>query len=335
MLSTNDIITNILNLDEDEFFSADQSVLSPREEQLLDQEYLGVAVNAPRKIEIGSRDKLPLIMAVQFSGDRDWDMPLRDNCVLVGTNLRDGTVRFAKAFVSEKELRSRSSLEKEPKGPKPSGLALDAAQLSELDVKGRLHIKWETGIWALGVIYYDWPSNTVVVELWGDEKPTPSPAMSVSPEPDPRGAAFLPCFLPTAKTPKSPESGLTFTGEFKVEDEKQQLNIFGSFAVRIRDFHLPAQKLVHQFHDGRQQNVAAVVPVTLAVLGLDWAVPIQFDWAVPVYGEPLAVGMPASGCFAINAFASGHNTQTLSPGKYVCYLIMDGRIFGPKTLQVN
>ena len=332
MVSTNDIVAKILNLDEDEFFSADQSVLGPRDEQLLDLDYFGVAVNAPPRIETGSRGKLPLIMATQFSGDRGWDIRLRDNCILVSTNLQDGTVQFAKAFVSEKELRSRGRLEKVPKGPKPPGLAIAAAQLTELDPKGRLHIKWNSGIWALGVIYYDWPSNTVVVELQGDEEVKPSPAIPVSPEPDPRGAAFFPRYLPTDKTPKPPESGLTFTGEFKVKDKKQQLNIFGSFAVPVRDFHLPAQKLVHQFPDGRQENVAAVVPVTLAVLGLDWEEPIQFDWAMPVYGEPLAVGMLARGCFAIDALA---NAQALSPGKYVCYLIMDGRIFGPKTLQVN
>ncbi len=159
MVSANDIAANILNFDENEFFSANQSVLESREEQLLDQDYFGVAVNAPWEIEIGSRGKLPLIMAAQFSGDRDWDMPLRDNCILVGTNLQDGTVRFAKAFVSEKELRSRSSLEKEPKGPKPPGLSMKSANLKLVDARQRLHFKWNTGIWALGVIYYDWPSN--------------------------------------------------------------------------------------------------------------------------------------------------------------------------------
>ncbi|HFQ81469.1 MAG TPA: hypothetical protein ENK33_08880 [Desulfobacterales bacterium] len=335
MVSTNDIAANILDFDEDEFFSAEPPVLEPREEQLLDQDYFGVAVNVPREIETGSRDKLPLIMAAKFSGTRDWDMPLRDNCVLVGTNLQDGTVRFAKAFVSKKELQSRGRPEREPnRGPKPPGLALAAAQLSALDARERLHIEWETGLWSLGVIYYDWPSNTVVVELLGDENITSFPAVPVSPEPDPRGAAFLPCFLPTAKTPQPPESGLAFTGEFKVENEKQHLNIFGSFVVKVQDFHLPAQKSAYQFHDEKQPNIAAVVPVTLAVLGLDWDEPLQFDWAVPVYGGPLTVGMPANGCFAIDAFATGHNAPVLRPGKYVCYLIMDGRIFGPKTLQV-
>ena len=334
MAGTEKIMANILNLNEKEFFSADRSVLAQRESRLLDMDFFGVAVNAPPRIFTARHDKLPLIMATRSSGERGWDVRLADNCILVGTNLQDGTVHFANALVSEKELRSRGGREKVAKGPKPPGLALAAAQLTELDAKGRLHIKWNTGKWALGVIYYDWPSNTVVVELQGDEDVTPSPAMPVSPVPNPRGVAFLPCYLPTGKTPKPPGSGLTFTSEFKVKDEEQQLNIFGSFAVPVRDFHLPAQKLVHQFPDGRQENVAAVVPVTLAVLGLDWEEPIQFDWGVPVYGKPLTVGMLARGSFSIDALAAGTRTE-LSCGKYVCYIVMDGRIFGPNILEIS
>lgn len=331
MVNFNEIIGTVLNFTEEEFFSVEPSLLTPRESQLLNLNFWGVAVNAPAQISTKDRDKLPLLMAFRYSGERGWDIALRDNCILVGTNLQDGSVHFANGLISEKELQNRGNEEKAPKGPKPSGLATAAAQLTELDPKGRLPITWDTGTWALGVIYYDWPSNTVVVELQGDEVVKPLSAKPVKPDPDPRGGANLPSYLPISQTPKSPESGLTFTGEFKVEDEKQQLNIFGSFTVPVRDFHLPDQQLVHTFEKGKQQNVAAVVPVTLAVLGLDWEEPIQFDWAVPVYGKPLAVGMMARGCFAINALAKA---QALGPGKYVCYLIMDGGIFGPQTLQV-
>jgi hypothetical protein len=343
MASTAEIIARILNLTENEFFGVDQSVLSPRESRLLDTEFFGVAVNAPRQIMTGRHDKLPLIMATRLSGERDWDVRLRDNCILVGTNLRDGTVRFANALVSEKELRSRGGRQKVAKGPKPPGLALAAAQLTELDARGRLHIKWNTGTWALGVIYYDWPSNTVVVELKGDEAAQRSPARSVHPPPNPACAGpgglpkkeigVLPCYLPISKTPRFPDSGVSFTAEFRVEQGRQSLNIFGAFTLPVMDFHLPEKKVVDQFQDGRRENVAAVVPMTMAVLALDWEVPLKFDWAVPVYGEQLRVGMSARGCFAINALATG-NKQALSPGKYICYIVADGRIFGPRSFEI-
>ena len=332
MASTEDIMAGILNLTEDEFFSAEQTEMTQREFQLVDLDFWGVVVNAPGEIKTNEHEKLPLFIATRYSGERGWDVPLKDNCILVGTNLRDGTVHFRKAFVSERELVGRWHEITPPRGSKPTGLPIRSAGIRSVDVRQRLDVKWNTGIWAMGVINNDWPSNTVIVEQQGDEVVKPLTAQPVNPDPDPRGAAFLPCYLPTGQTPKSPESGLTFTGEFKVEDEKQQLNIFGSFAVQVRDFHLPAKQLVHTFEKGKQQNVAAVVPVTLAVLGMDWDEPLQIDWAVPVYGKPLAVGMMARGCFAINALAEA---QALGPGKYVCYLILDGRIFGPKTLQVT
>ena len=90
---------------------------------------------------------------------------------------------------------------------------------------------------------------------------------------------------------------------------------------------------MHEFQDGHQERVAAVVPVTLAVVGLDWDKPLQCDWAVPVYGEPLEAGMPGRGYFAVDAFASDSSLE-LDPGKYACYLIVDGRIYDPKILQV-
>ena len=103
---------------------------------------------------------------------------------------------------------------------------------------------------------------------------------------------------------------------------------------KVRGFHLPGNQVVHQFLDGRREKVAAVVPVTLAVLGLDWDVPLRFDWAVPVYGDPLEAGMPARGSFAIDALGTG-NTRSLGPGKHVCYIVMDGRIIGPIDLPVE
>ena len=333
MKAIKEIVASILDLTEKEFFSADRSVFAPRESRLLDMDFWGVAVNAPRQIWTDRHDKLPLIMATRFSGERGWEVRLRDNCILVGTNLQDGSVHFANALVTEKELRSRGGREKVPKGPKPPGLASAAAQLTELDARGRLHIRWNTGIWSLGVIYYDWSSNTVVVDLKGDEEAKPRLARSVRPEPNPLGVPALPCYLPMPQTPQPPDSGISFRVEFRVEQGQQKLNVFGAFAVPVRELHLPQQKVVHQFKDGRKENVAAVVPVTLAVLALDWDLPLRFDWAVPVYGEELKVGLLARGCFAFDALASG-DVQAFDPGKYVCYMIMDGRTFGPQSLQV-
>ncbi len=330
--SSAETVAEILDLSEDEFFSNDQSFLVQREERLLDVDFSGIAVNAPQRILTHRHDKLPLIMAVCSSGERDWAVNLVDNCFLVGMNLQDGSVHLVNPFVNEKELRSRNKEKSQPKCPKPPGLALETVQLTELDARDLLHMKWNTGNWSFGVIYYDWPSNTVEVELKGVKKRKPLSAGPISPEPDFSCSGALPGFLATPRTPPSPVSGVDVSVEACVERGRQRLFVFGAFTVPVRAFHLPSQGLVHKFQNGREENVAAVIPVTMAVIGLDWDESLQFDWAVPVYSEALKVGMPARGCFAIDALEGG-NAKDFVPGKYLCYIIMDGRIFGPQAFS--
>lgn len=331
MTSSKDIVDNILNLNDDEFFSQDPKMMRPRKSQLLRLDYFGIAINSPVEITIDDHDRLPLVMAAQYSGERGWDIPIKENCILVGTNLEDGTVKFSKAFINKKAMRNRGKKEILPKGPKPSGLAKKAVVISRLDPFDLLSMQWEAGKWAFGVLYYDWPSNPITIELKGEKSVTPSPVLTVHPDPNPRGTGFLPCYLPTAQTPHPPESGLVFKGELKM-DEKQQLNIFGSFNIKTRKFHLPKETLVHQFDDGIQQTISAVIPATLTVLRLDWKTPLRFDWRIPVYGEPLGVGMPATGYFSLNALADHGGFE---PGQYILYIILDGQIFGPKILKLN
>lgn len=336
MASTAEVAKDILNFSGDAFFSADRSILAPRESRLLDTDFLGIAVNAPLHISTGRRHRLPLIMAARFSGRRDWNVPLRENCILVGTDLEDGTVHFSKVFVSKKELPSRGKREKVPRGPKPPGLALAAAQLTALDARRLLHMEWNTGIWSLGVIYYDWPSNTVEVKLEGDKKiKVPSAARPISPEPDLLDAAALPSYLPLPGSPKLPESGVNFNVETGADKSHLNLIVHGAFSVVAKAFDLPKQKIVRRFKNGRKENVSAVVPVTMAVLGLDWDEPLRFDWAVPVYGKEIVTpGMPVHGFFTIQVPAC-QGTVRLSTGKYICYIIMDGRIFGPESFEIT
>ncbi len=333
MASREEIVSVLLNFTEDEFFDADEDVLESREDQLLEADFFGIAVNAPQEVATDLHDDVPLIMAICSSGERDWDVSLSDNCIMVGTNLIDGTVHFANAFVTEKELQSRGFIEKTPKGSRPPGLAMEAAQLTSLDTRERLDMEWNSGGWSLGIINYDWPSNTVEVELLGDEKIDFPPARSVFPEPAAPGVETTPYYQPVAQTPQLSELGAALTVEVFMKEGLQRLYVFGAFAVPVRPFHLPDQEIVNVMPDGREENVAAVVPVTFAVLGLDWDEPLQFDWQVPVYGAKLEPGMPALGNFAIDALDMG--TVQFDPGEYLCYIVMDGRIFGPQSFQIR
>jgi hypothetical protein len=330
MTATQEIVEKVLNLRDDQFFTADRSVLSPRESQLLEMDFSGVAVNAPGQVFTNQHDTLPLVIASSFSGDRDWDVSLRDNCILVASNLDDGTVRVANALLTEKELTSRGGRSRHPKGPKPSGLAEVASQLTEVDARGRLNIDWTPAMWAIGVLYFDWPSNTVVVRLDDGIPARRGTARSIYPAHNP-DVPESPDYLPASETPEPPESGVSFQVRFGTKGARQSLTVNGAFAVPFRDSYVPEQEIVHEFRDGSRREVRAVVPVTLIMLKLDEVSPWQFDWAVPVYDEPSAAEA-ARGFFNIDALASGDSD--LDAGSYACYIIADGKIFGPREFKV-
>jgi hypothetical protein len=326
MIATSEIVANILNLTEEEYFSVDRIALAARQRLLLSSDYTGIAVNAPASIRTGQHSKLPLVMAMRMSGDRDWEVGLRDNCILVGTNLHTGKVHFANGLASDKELTSRGGRIKQPKGSKPPGLAVVAAQIIELDPRNRLHLPWDTGLWSLGVLYYDWPSNTVTVKLEGNG-PAEQPAVRAI-FPISTGGGDLPSYQPTAKTPPYPAAGAVFTVEAKKVQDQPQLIVHGAFTTTIKDYHLATSP------GSGPSGPAAIVPITFVILGLDWKFPRPFTWAVPVQERSsVAPGKTAHGTFAIDALAGG--VTPLDPGRYVAYIIMDGRIFGPQSFQVT
>lgn len=326
-------VAEILDLTEKAFFGQDQSLIDEREAMLLDTGFEGIAVNAPHQILTAKHDSLPLAIAARYSGTRGWAVPLKDNTLLVAMNLESGKVNFSKAFSSERDATNRWPEPKEPRGAIPSGLAISTASLKLLDVRQQLNIDWMSGKWALGAIYYDWPSNIITLDIEGEKKQKSHPLLSIKPTPDLRGSAFLPNYLPTGQTPPQPESGLIFKTSFKVEKSEPQLNVFGSFSLPIDDFHLPAKKMEHHFLDGSKKNVAALIPVTFAVIGLDWDEPIQFDWIVPVYGENAQREMSVKGNFSIDALTTDLSVE-LPAGEYVCYILTPGQIFGPNTFLV-
>ncbi|WDP92881.1 MAG: hypothetical protein HUN04_25425 [Desulfobacter sp.] len=330
---TDESIEPLMAFSDDEFFSSDSLVLRTREAGLLDKDFSGVAVSAPQHIWTTDVDWLPLVMAIAQSGDRDWEIRLPANCILAGTNMRTGAVRFAAAFGHETGNKTPIDGSPDLDGPKPPGLALRMAQMTRLDAR-RLQMDWDTGTWSIGVINFDQASNTVVVELHGDREPVPLMSTPVHPEPASRAIGGMPCYRPTAKTPDPPEYGLRFSSEYSMEGNTPRLNIFGAFTLSIHDYHLAGEKSMHHLKDGGRTDIAAVIPVTLAVVGLNREAPVRFDWAVPVYGKPLARGMLGRGYFSINALAGGEKA-VFPPGKNLCYIIMNGKIFGPEPIKVT
>lgn len=332
MASTADVLNRVLNFGEEQFFAADTAALSQREGTLLLTDFTGVAVNAPRVIPLGRRNTLPFVVALRSDGKRGWDVPLRDNAILVGVNLDDGAVRLANALETPKERANRGGREQEERGD-PANLSSISAVVTAIDARQQLRIEWTSSTWSLALLNFDWASNIVSVSLQGDRRQAPAAARSVSPAPNPAcgGAAdALPCYLPSAD-PGAAVGGASFTLAL-VRGAAPRLEARGVFALRLRGRQIAPPGTVHVLAGGRRENVAAIVPMTLALVRLDSGKPLQFDWAVPVYGATAQVGARASGAFAIDALA-GSNAK-LTPGRYAAYLIFDETIVGPRPLEV-
>jgi len=344
MASAQEIAASVLKLTDEEFFGADSSALNRRERQLMDAGFVGVAANAPTAINIDKFGELPIVIASRCSGKRAWDVPLRENCFLVGTNLRDASVSFGRPFVTERELASRGGRVKREKGPAPDNLPTAAATVRRFDARQKLKMKWQPGSWSLGVIHYDWGSNTVTVKLTREkpEEEAPVPKRVVDPEPNLAGVVkggvlkkpveSLPCYSPMSRTPKIAKPGAAFAVEHVFgQGAAASLSIYGAFLTTVRDYHLPGRGARYKFADGQEETVAAVVPITLALVDVGCKHPYRYDWAVPIYGkDELRPGAPTKGYFAL---AVGGEGPKLPPGKYAAYVIVDGMICGPEMLE--
>jgi hypothetical protein len=323
--STAEIVDRILDFGTSGPDQVNSAEVSRREQQLLDEDYWGVAVNAPRSIDTRQQSSLPVWVAVRLSGERDYKIPVKSNAVLVASNLEDGSVRSGLAFISEKELNSRAGSRAPRRRGPPATLALRAAQLRCVDARLSLGLPWHRGTWSLALIYDDWMSNSTRVELAGTAgQPPPAPRTASPPE----GQGALPSYRRVATTPPTPNRGLAFALEPASQAGRQSLKVSGAFRVIVRPSHLAVDAPAVG-----AEPVRALVPLTLLITAIDSGAPLQFDWTIPVYGGPLAVGVSAEGCFAIDALQDA-DSEPLAAGPCVAFAVLDGQVYGPATFRV-
>lgn len=344
MVTSKEIASRLLNFSMRDFFDDDTSSFGELGDQLLDIDFEGLAINAPKAIQIDRFNKLPLILAAQQTSLRAWEVPLKKNCVMAGWNLYTTQTYFNTAFWEPQEQFRRKPA-KLKKTPKPEGSDAEAivGELFRIDAKARLELPWKPAKYLVVIISYGWVSNVVEVELQGGTLPETVEAKQVSPPMEggpvmaPKGAPTLakqkfPFYDVTSKTPKLSEQGIAFVIEPKTEDGAK-LAVYGAFATKVKPRYIPRQSIIHQLPDGRKRTVAAVVPMTFFILGLNWEVPMRWDWTIPVYSDQIPKeGTPLRGYFAIDAMAREENP--LPAGSYVGYIIMEENVFGPVKFEL-
>ena len=343
MSTSQEIASTVLNLTDHDFFLQDPSRVGKLDSKLLRTDFIGVAVNAPKEIRTGQQSKLPLVMGIRAASVRDWDVPIKKNCVLFASDLNTGDVRVCQANRKRPSTsRAKPRAEATPSRPSEEELEGTDAGVRFFDVVSLLEVPWKSGKYALGMISYDWVSNVVEVELKGESEAEIGAVKEVFPPPNPlpqkkgllkRAKPDLPYYEEVWKTPEAPAQGANFVVVASVGEAGQKIDVYGTFVTKAKKHFILEWPVVHRSVDGRELTAFAVVPMTLLILGLDWAVPRKYDWAVPVYGSgKTEAGAPLRGYFAIDAIKE--QADALPSGKYVAYVILDSGISGPRTFEV-
>jgi hypothetical protein len=347
MTNSEQVAASILKLRPDQFFAQDLD-LSKQEFELLKVGFQGVAVNAPESIDTGKQTKLPLVVGIGKTTRRQWEIYEPKNLSLVAWTPETAEVFLADAApprIKRPPVEIVSRMPPEPSEKPPYGLTASIRRIE--DVHGTLSLPWQPGRVRLAVIHHDWLSNVVEVQLTGEKEPAEGAQVKVRPEPradapEAQGGwmskAFgqakftLPCYETTPVSPKLAGEGLALAvGDKLVASDR--LPVYGTFAVKAREWHLREAGTVHLGQGGKKLPVVAVVPVTLLVVALDLPIPHRFDWGVPVYGEaPARTGGVLRGNFAIDALAGGQ--MRLDAGTYQAYAICDTYIQGPQSFTV-
>jgi hypothetical protein len=329
-----EIAATLLDFTDAEFLAAPDIDVHAREVRLLETDFIGIAINAQQRIVVDAQSVLPIAIATRYDGERDWDLPLVDNCLLVATDLSSGQVSVVPALVPPKVLASRGGTRHDRGGaarPPAEELEGAGAQLSWTELRSRMAIPWRSGRWSFELVYFDWLSNRVCVELAG-APPAPSGAATprtVSPLPA-APTPGLPTFQPTDRTPPTPAHGVRFALELDERGPARRLYVDGAFAGPARAHSLVAGMTLA---DGASAcPVAAVVPLTLLLVGANAVYPWRLDLAVPAYGAPAHEDEMLTGCFSLDALAGA---PAPGPGDYACYVVMDGAIHGPQPLHVT
>lgn len=328
-----DIASRILDFSNAEFAMAPEVDVHARELRLLDADFEGIAIAAQARLRTDTQQTLPIAFALRCDGERDWDIPISDNCLIVATEMQTGRVRIVPALTPLKVLASRAGPQARSAGPtRPPSEALAGygAQLGWTEARSRIQMPWRSGIWSFSLVYFDWVSNRVSVVLEGGaEEPSPAAPPTVDPLPDGR-LASLPTFVRNSRTPTTPATGVDFQLGVDARGAAKKLILDAAFETRLRPYSLVAGSTLRDAGETRQ--VAAIVPMTLMLVGIHSLRPWRRTLSVAVYGEQAQAGDTVQGCVSMDASAQ---TDVPEPGTYAAYLILDGAVHGPRTVQLT
>ncbi|MCO5165342.1 MAG: hypothetical protein M9894_03115 [Planctomycetes bacterium] len=335
-------------------------------DRLIDEGFLGVAVEAPARVTLGARATLPLVgvEAAPLSGAGGW-APVRLAAVACASALETREVRAALA-VPPADAGPPSF---PPEGDLP---ALEGAQyeMFEVDLRERLRLPWRPGTWVVGLLVREQVTNRVTVTLApgapGFVDPAVAALLSARPRPRypqpvwPRPAPGkpLPAYAPRPDSPPVPEApGIALAVERLVMDtDDAQVVVRGSFRLGVLEREVvrpgdPADAALLEtlaedaraealrdglaWQDPGDPEATAVVPITLVVTGAERPAPLVVRLQVPVRQpiDPTADAPEAMGHFALDLLAVEGGERLRGQTSFI-YALCGDVLAGPAAVAV-
>lgn len=269
-----------------------------------------VALGAPRQIDLDRHAEWPLLMALHYTGQREWEVRHQQNVWLLAVELNSGAARLGRLFnPGKRELTPEPSRSGNPPDAIDAGAVY--ASVQRLDLRRAMAGDWQPGRFAVTVIFYDLKSNTVVIELQGEGN-------SAKPLPIGQPSPFLTA-IDAALTPAIAD-GAALTRPSGV----------GRSTLVNLTFDLPRD---HQLLLIDREKRSPLLKASLLLLRLDDPWPTQMDFLAPIHLlKPASGAARLQGAVQLDLRAAAGRALS---GAYQAYLLAGDRVIGPWPLLLE
>jgi hypothetical protein len=259
-----------------------------------------VALGAPRSVPAGG--PVPVLVGSRMTGKRRWEAHWDQNACLAAVDLASGRSRTGWPFIPGKR-RPTPPPSGSGKPPDEVNAGSVGTAVQRIDVRQSIEIPPGPARLAVTLFFYDWISNTAVVEIKGEGKPAEAAPRSASKflgKAEPGATALV---VPAAAAAGAPV------------EIRGSIDLPADGVAVVPDADKPGARL-------------AVVTVLFAKL--DDEDPARAELAVPV---EVATGRVKAG-FAFDALTALGEDRKLE-GTYRVYLLAGATVAGPYPLAVG
>lgn len=271
-----------------------------------------LAVGAPAHVAPKQRERVPFLVAAQFDAQREWEVNYKPNRVVVVSDLSTGRVKVGSASPHDKRRPPPPSRSGAPPSPQQAMDAMTSLELLNLaDLMGTL--QGPTRL-ALTVIYLDWKSNTVSIDVAGPGQPpaVTQRTLGAARQVDPR----------TGFKPGAP-AGLAFS--LPPAGNASPLALRGLVNLPLQDAGLLPGPVPPQVD---------LMPVTVLLVQRDVQPTLQFDTGVTATRTTGAGGEAlAQAVFEIDL--RNLASEPVPAGDYQVYLVVGAHVAGPRALRLG